>query len=180
MTSRVIPRPDGNGFDTVPVVVVANPTTGAAVPDITRGGGAIDANTQRVTLATDDPGVAALASIDGKTPALVSGAVPTTDSKGGTRQYDFSGNVWQAVTSTSTTAVVLPTLYASREVMAHSSERCFVRFGDSSVSAATVAGGQLILEPGERFHLRLAAGVTHFRAIRDTTDGNLSITAVVL
>lgn len=76
MTSRVIPRPDGNGFDTVPAVVVANPTTGAAVPDITRGSGPIDANTQRVTLATDDPGVAALASIDAKTPALISSAQP--------------------------------------------------------------------------------------------------------
>ena len=75
MTSRVIPRPDGNGFDTVPVVVVANPTTGAAVPDITRGGGPIDANTQRVTLATDDPGVAALASLDAKT-------IPVLDSTG--------------------------------------------------------------------------------------------------
>lgn len=75
MTSRVIPRPDGNGFDTVPVVFVANPTTGAAVPDITRGGGPIDANTQRVTLATDDPGVAALASIDAKT-------IPVLDSTG--------------------------------------------------------------------------------------------------
>ena len=36
MTSRVIPRLDGNGFDTVPVVVVANPTTGAALPVITQ------------------------------------------------------------------------------------------------------------------------------------------------
>lgn len=78
MTSRAIPRPDGNGFDTVPVVVVANPTTGAAVPDITRGGGPIDANTQRVTLATDDHGVASLSSIDNKTPALVGGATPVT------------------------------------------------------------------------------------------------------
>jgi len=47
-------------------------------PNITRGGGAVDANTQRVTLATDGPGVAALASLDTKTPALVSGASPVT------------------------------------------------------------------------------------------------------
>lgn len=40
------------------------------------GGGPIDANTQRVTLATDGPGVAALASLDAKTPALVSSAQP--------------------------------------------------------------------------------------------------------
>jgi hypothetical protein len=35
MTSRVIPRPDGNGFDTVPVVVGVNPATGAAVSPLT-------------------------------------------------------------------------------------------------------------------------------------------------
>lgn len=45
-------------------------------PNVTRGGGALDANTQRVTLATDGPGVASLSSIDNKTPALVSGAGP--------------------------------------------------------------------------------------------------------
>lgn len=45
-------------------------------PNVTRGGGALDANTQRVTLATDGPGVASLAAIDSKTPALVNGASP--------------------------------------------------------------------------------------------------------
>ena len=34
-------------------------------PNVTRGGGAIDSNTQRVTLAEDGPGVAALNSISG-------------------------------------------------------------------------------------------------------------------
>lgn len=47
-------------------------------PNVTRGGGALDANTQRVTLATDGPGVASLSSIDNKTPALVGGATPVT------------------------------------------------------------------------------------------------------
>ena len=45
-------------------------------PNVSRGGGAVDANTQRVTLATDGPGVASLSSIDNKTPALVGGATP--------------------------------------------------------------------------------------------------------
>jgi hypothetical protein len=111
---------------------------------------------------------------------LRASAVATTDSKGGTRQYDFTGNVRQAVTGTSTAAVALPTLYTSREVMVHSAERAFIRFGDSGVTAATAASGQLIMEAGERFHLRLATGITHFRVIRDTTDGNVTITAVVL
>lgn len=47
-------------------------------PNVTRGGGVLDANTQRVTLATDGPGVASLSSIDNKTPALVGGATPVT------------------------------------------------------------------------------------------------------
>lgn len=47
-------------------------------PNVTRGGGALDANTQRVTLATDGPGVASLSSIDNKAPSLVGGATPVT------------------------------------------------------------------------------------------------------
>lgn len=45
-----------------------------------QGSGAITATTTRVTLATDGPGVAALTSIDTKTPALVGGAVPVLSS----------------------------------------------------------------------------------------------------
>jgi hypothetical protein len=127
--------------------------------------------------------VASLASIDSKVltrTQLDAAPVSTTDTKNGTREYDFAGNVRQTVTSTSTAAVTLPTLYASREVMVHAAERCVIRLGGSDVAAATVASGQLILEAGERFHFRVAAGVTHFRAIRDTVDGFVSITAVVL
>lgn len=54
------------------------PLSGGNLPvatNVTRGGGPIDANTQRVTLATDGPGVAALASIDAKT-------IPVLDSTG--------------------------------------------------------------------------------------------------
>lgn len=42
-----------------------------------------------VTLANED--FASLQSINSKTPALVSGAVPTTDSQGGTRTLDNTG-----------------------------------------------------------------------------------------
>jgi hypothetical protein len=45
-------------------------------PNVSRGGGAVDANTQRVTAASDSPDVVALAAIDSKTPALVNGATP--------------------------------------------------------------------------------------------------------
>lgn len=123
-----------------------------------------------------------------KLPALVGNRVPvdasgveltTTDTKNGTRVYDFEGNSRTAVTGASSAAVPLPTLYASREVMAHAKERTFVRFGVSSLSPATDGDKQLILEAGERFHLRIPVGVTHYRAVRETTDGVVTITAVV-
>lgn len=44
---------------------LASISTKLGANPVTRGGGAVDANTQRVTLATDGPGVQALTSIDG-------------------------------------------------------------------------------------------------------------------
>lgn len=46
-------------------------------PNISRGAGTVDANTQRVTLASDGPTVTTLTSIDNKTPALIGGSVPS-------------------------------------------------------------------------------------------------------
>lgn len=54
----------------------------SVIPNITRGSGVVDANTQRVTLATDGPTVTALSNIDSKTPALVGGASPVVDAPG--------------------------------------------------------------------------------------------------
>ncbi len=48
-----------------------------AAPNVSRGAGNVDSNTQRVTLANDGPGVAALTSIDNKTPGLLNGREPT-------------------------------------------------------------------------------------------------------
>ncbi len=106
-------------------------------------------------------------------------ASPTDPTGNGTRAYDWANGLRQAVSGTSTAAVALPSLGTSREVMFHASSRCFVRFGDSAVGAATVAAGQLVLATEERFHIRIPAGVTHFRVIRDTADGFLNVTAVL-
>lgn len=123
-----------------------------------------------------------------KLPALVGNRVPvdasgveltTTDTKNGTRVYDFDNNSRVVVTSTSTAATPLPPLYGSREAMFHAKERTFLRIGTSGVAPATDGDKQLILEAGERFHFRIPAGVTHYRAIRETTDGVVTITAVV-
>ena len=111
-------------------------------------------------------------------PALTT-ASPTDPTGNGTRAYDWAAGLRQAVAATSSAAVAFPTLGISREVMLHASTRCFIRMGGSDVAAASVSAGQLVLEAGERFHVRLPAGVTHFRLIRDTADGFLNVTAVV-
>lgn len=95
-----------------------------------------------------------------------------------TREYNFAAGTRTAVTATSTTAVALGTLGALREVMIHATTRLFMRFGNSGVAAATVGANQLILEPGEKFHLRVPPDVTHFRAIRDTADGFVTVIPV--
>jgi hypothetical protein len=59
--------------NSLPVVMASEDAT---LLTFTKGGGAIDANTQRVTLATDGPGISALNSLDTKTPALVNGLTP--------------------------------------------------------------------------------------------------------
>ena len=73
---------DGGGSITVDGPLTDTQLRASAVsvaPNVTRGGGAMDANTTRVTLATDGPTVSALTSIDTKTPALQSGASPVGD-----------------------------------------------------------------------------------------------------
>lgn len=77
MTSRVIPRPDGNGFDTVPAVVGVNPTTGAAVSPLTNAElRATPVNvgaTARTCLGTFRLSVTSTAAT---LPALVGGTIP--------------------------------------------------------------------------------------------------------
>ena len=83
-------------------VVVVNPANSAAVATESRGSGAVDANTTRVTLATDGPGVAALDSINTKTPALVGGASPVCATA---RTCLWSGTI--SITSTAQTLQAL-------------------------------------------------------------------------
>lgn len=93
-------------------------------PNVSRGSGAIDSNTQRVTLATDEPAASALTSIDNKTPALVSGRQPV-DGSGVTQPISAaslplptgaatSGNQTTANTSLSSIDGKLPTLSSGR------------------------------------------------------------------
>jgi hypothetical protein len=80
LLSRLPTLGQKNAGGSVPVVIASDQAAVAVAPNVTRGGGAIDSNTQRVTLATDGPGVVSLSSIDNKTPALDNNRQPVIPS----------------------------------------------------------------------------------------------------
>jgi hypothetical protein len=98
----------------------------------------------------------------------------------GTRAYNFAQATRTAVGATSSAAVAIGTLSASREVMLVASTRCFIRFGTSSVAAANATDAALLALPADAmFHMRLPSGVTHYTVIRDTADGFVRIVPVL-
>ena len=106
-------------------------------------------------------------------------AIPTTDSLGGTRAFNWANNVREAFTTSSTAAIALPTLGTSRELRVHTSVRAFIRFGASDVSPATVAAGQMISPADAPDVIRVPVGQTHIRVIGEAASGNISLTAVI-
>ena len=106
-------------------------------------------------------------------------AIPTTDSLGGTRAFNWENNVREAFTTSSTAAIALPTLGTSRELRVHTSVRAFIRFGASDVSPATVAAGQMISPADVPDVIRIPTGQTHIRVIGETASGSISLTAVI-
>jgi len=114
-----------------------------------------------------------LAALNTKIPELESDRMPVTDTAAaGTRAYNLAQATRTAVGATSSAAVEIGTLAASREVMLIASTRCFIRFGTLSVTAANATEAALLVLPADAmFHMRLPSGVTHYNVIRDTADG---------
>lgn len=106
-------------------------------------------------------------------------AIPTTDSLGGTRAFNWANNVREVYGTTSTAAIALPTLGASREMRVHTSSNAFIRFGGSDVSPATVGQGQMKSPSELPDVIRVPVGQTHCRVIGETASGSISLTAVV-
>jgi hypothetical protein len=122
-----------------------------------------------------------LAALNTKIPALESDRMPVTDTAAaGTRAYNFAQATRTAVGATSSAAVEIGTLAASREVMLVASTRCFIRFGASTVTAANATDAALLALPADAmFHMRLPSGVTHYTVIRDTADGFIRFVPVL-
>ena len=109
---------------------------------------------------------------------VATAALPTADSLGGTREFNWENNIRETYTTTSTLAIVLPTLGSRREARIHTSTAAFIKFGNSAVGAATVGQGNMKSPPEAPDVIKIPVGHTHFRVIGETAGGNISITAV--
>jgi len=118
-------------------------------PNVTRGSGIIDSNTQRMTFAINDQLAA------------------------GTREYNTP--VRQAVGSSSAT-IAIPTLGLTREVYIMSNTSLFFLTGNNLVAAASNTSHPL--NASERFHFKIPTGHTHIAFIRDSVDGFVTIASV--
>lgn len=99
--------------------------------------------------------------------------------KVGTRVYNFSAATRTTFSSSSSAEVAIGTLNGLREVMITATSRCFIAFGSTGMSAADgTDAANLPIEAGEKFHLRIPAGLTHYRVIRDAADGVLNVIPV--
>ena len=152
MSTRVTPNAAGTGYEPTSAFVMIDPATGLPVSTLAQG-------------LTDAQ--------------LRATAIPTTDSQGGTRAFNWANNVREAYGTTSTAAIALPTLGASREMRIHTSVCAFIRFGASDVSPATVAAGQMISPADVPDVIRIPTGQTHIRVIGETASGSISLTAVI-
>jgi hypothetical protein len=83
LLSRVPTLGQKNAAGSTPVVIASDQGALAVAPNVSRGAGNVDANTQRVTLANDGQSALAIASIDTKTPALDNSRVPVLPSMAG-------------------------------------------------------------------------------------------------
>lgn len=188
---------------------VAAPTTGGltdaqlraspvpVAPNVTRGTGAVDANTQRVTLATDGPGVAALGSpsdtpatsdtgsfsilafikrgmqnwttLLARVPVLVSGRVPT-------EPLGIPGVARQQTTTTASANVSLTANVARISLYARSSA---LRYSVGANSQTANASTSHYLASGERIDIDVpvpTANIAVIRASDATADGAAEIT----
>lgn len=92
---------------------------------------------------------------------------------------EYGAGVRQAVGASSSNAVLLPTLGPSRRVRVMANTRCWLRFGASGVAAAEVAGNSIPFAPDSPEVVQVPVGATHFRVIRDSADGFVTLTPTV-
>lgn len=114
------------------------------------------------------------------TPVTPSTPLPTTGGADEASVAEYAAGLRQAVGASSTAAVTLPTLGASRRLRVMANTRCWLRFGMSGVGAAAADGDSIPFAPDSPEVVKVPAGATHFRVIRDSADGFVTLTPTVL
>lgn len=110
--------------------------TGTVVTDLQKGSGATTATTARVVIATDSPTVTGISSIDTKTPALQSGAVPVGDNSG---SLTVDGKAYRSVATITRPANT--TAYTVGDVVGDTGGSAII-----SLTSAGPSGGFVILQ----------------------------------
>ena len=110
--------------------------TGTVVTDLQKGSGATTATTARVVIATDSPTVTGISSIDTKTPALQSGAVPVGDNSS---SLTVDGKAYRSVATI--TRPSNTTAYTAGDVVGDTGGSAII-----SLTTAGPSGGFIILQ----------------------------------
>lgn len=92
---------------------------------------------------------------------------------------EYAAGTRQAVGATSTAATALPALGPSRRLRVMASTRCWLRFGTSGVGAAAADGNSIPFAPDAPEVVVVPSAATHFRVIRDSADGFVTLTPTV-
>lgn len=175
-------KPTGSTDGVVIGVVLVNPATGQTYAASGGPGGDATAANQASQIALETAIRDRLPAALGPQAAASSLSVvaaPADPIGNGTREYNLAQASRTAIGSASSAAVAIGALGTSREVMLIASTRCFVKLGASGVAAAAATDPDVLALPADAmFHLRIPAGVTHFRVIRDTADGFLRVIPV--
>lgn len=153
-------------------------------PNVTKGSGVVDSNTQRVTLATDWPLVTAIG-----TPT---DAVATTDTGTFSLISLFKRSLQKLTSLLSTQTITMVTTQSlaisgtsaqtavvnagTSRVIISTTTDCWVNLGASPTSAAhTTGSGFFLLAGASTFPISVTPSTTKISAIQDTASGYLSV-----
>lgn len=137
-------------------------------PNVQLGSGVITATTTRVTLATDGPTVSSLASIDGKTPALI-------NDRAGVEPLGRPGVARQLTAGSASTNTALTSTCRRISIFARTSD---IRYAIGS-SSQTATSSSHYIAIGERLDLAVPA-TPNIAVIRiGSADGTLEVTEFV-
>jgi hypothetical protein len=96
-----------------------------------------------------------------------------------TREFNLANGQRTAIAAATTTpALALPTLGASRELRLRATSACFINFGVGTGVAATIGATSYSIDANLPDVIVVPTTATHYSIIRETADGFLNLTPV--